>query len=204
MIGNMRADCQGRRGEALGPWSYALEIPVETTRGEDVSDQVNFALLLLRVVTALMIMAHGYNHIFGGGKIKGTSGWFASMGMKPGILHAWLASTTELVSGVLLILGFLTPVAAGGVLGVMLVAWMTAHRKNGFFIFKPGQGWEYVAFISFVCVAIGTMGAGRYSIDRHAKIFHGWDGLVTTLIVGVGGAATLLAVFWRPEKQPAS
>jgi putative oxidoreductase len=169
-----------------------------------MTDQVSFALLVLRVATGLMIMAHGYNHIFRGGKIQGTGGWFASMGMKPGILHAWLASGTELSCGVLLLLGFLTPLAAGGVLGVMLVAWMTAHRTNGFFIFKPGQGWEYVAYISFVCVAIGTAGAGRWSVDHHAKIFHGWDGLVTTLIVGVGGAAALLGVFWRPEKAPAN
>jgi putative oxidoreductase len=167
-----------------------------------MADHVNFALLLLRVVVALMIMAHGYNHIWGGGKIQGTGRWFASMGMKPGILHAWLASITELTCGVLLLLGLLTPVAAGGVLGVMLVAWITAHRKNGFFIFKPGQGWEYVAFISFVCVAIGTLGAGEWSLDDAFDItYDGWTGLLATLITGVGGAATLLAVFYRPEPE---
>jgi putative oxidoreductase len=169
-----------------------------------MSDQLNLGLLLLRVATAIVILAHGYNHIFRGGKINGTAGWFASMGMKPGILHAWLASATELASGVLLLLGFLTPFAAGGVLGVMLVAFMTAHRTNGFFIFRPGQGWEYVMYIAVVCVAIGTMGPGQWAIDYHAKIFHGWDGLIWTLVAGVGGAAALLAFFWRPEKQPAS
>jgi putative oxidoreductase len=165
-------------------------------------DQVNLALLLLRVVTGLMIAAHGYNHIWGGGKIQGTGRWFGSMGMQPGILHAWLASITELTCAVLLISGFLTPLAAGGVLGVMLVAWVTAHRKNGFFIFKPGQGWEYVAYISFTCVAIGTMGAGEWSLDNALDTtFDGWWGLAATLIAGVGGAATLLAVFYRPEPE---
>lgn len=169
-----------------------------------MSDQLNLGLLVLRVVTALMIMAHGYNHIFGGGKIQGTGRWFASMGMKPGILHAWLASSTELASGVLLIAGLLTPLAAGGVLGVMLVAFMTAHRKNGFFIFKPGQGWEYVAFISFVCAVIGLLGAGEWSLDHAWHVqrhLTDWRGLYITLIAGVGGAATLLAVFWRPEPE---
>jgi putative oxidoreductase len=170
-----------------------------------MTDQLNLALLILRVVTGLMIMAHGYNHIFRGGKIQGTGRWFASMGMKPGILHAWLASSTELGCAVLLLLGLLTPVAAGGVLGVMLVAWVTAHRTNGFFIFKPGQGWEYVAYISFVCVVIGTLGAGEWSLDNAFDItFKNWAGLITTLVVGVGGAAALLAVFYRPEREEVS
>ncbi|MDQ1519043.1 MAG: putative oxidoreductase [Actinomycetota bacterium] len=170
-----------------------------------MTDQLNLALLILRVVTGLMIIAHGYNHVFRGGKIQGTGRWFGSMGMKPGILHAWLASITELTCGVLLLLGLLTPLAAGGVLGVMLVAWITAHRTNGFFIFKPGQGWEYVAYISFVCVAIGTLGAGEWSLDNAFDItFKHWAGLITTLVVGVGGAATLLAVFYRPEREEAS
>jgi putative oxidoreductase len=165
-------------------------------------DQVNLALLILRVVTGLMIIAHGVNHVWRGGKIQGTGRWFASMGMKPGILHAWLASITELTCGTLLLLGLLTPLAAGGVLGVMLVAWVTAHRNNGFFIFRPGQGWEYVAYISFTCVAIGTLGAGDWSLDNAFDItFNDWAGFITTLVAGVGGAATLLAVFYRPEPE---
>jgi putative oxidoreductase len=168
-------------------------------------DAWNLALLILRVVTGLMIAAHGYNHIFGGGKIQGTARWFASMGMKPGILHAWLASITELTCAVLLVAGLLTPVAAGGVMGVLLVAWVTAHRKNGFFFFKPGQGWEYVAYVSFTCLALGTLGPGEWSLDNAIDLwFHGWTGFVTALVVGVGGAASLLAVFYRPEPAASS
>ena len=64
--------------------------------------------------------------------------------MKPGILHAWLASITELVCGGDAVLGLLQPLAAAGVIGVMLVAFITNHLKNGFFIFRPGEGYEYV------------------------------------------------------------
>jgi putative oxidoreductase len=167
--------------------------------------QYNLALLILRFASGLMIMAHGYNHVWRGGKIKGTAGWFASMGMKPGIVHAWLASITELTCGPLLLLGLLTPLAAGGILGVMVVALMTAHRTNGFFIFKPGQGWEYVGYVSCTLVALGTLGAGEWSLDNSFDLdFTGWRGFAITLIVGLGGSAALLVGFWRPEKKPVS
>jgi putative oxidoreductase len=149
-----------------------------------------------------MIIAHGYNHIFGGGKIEGTAGWFASMGLQPGIVHAWLASITELGAGVLLILGLATPLGAAGVAGVMVVAWITAHRTNGFFIFKPGQGWEYVAIVTVVALAIGTLGPGSWSLDH--SVFPDWkgtSGLLTTAIAGIGGALALLAAFWRPGRD---
>ncbi len=61
----------------------------------------------------ITMIAHGYNHIWGGGKIAGTAGWFASMGLKPGILHAWLASLTELGAGAMLILGSAQPAGRG-------------------------------------------------------------------------------------------
>ncbi len=166
-------------------------------------DAVNLALVVLRLTCGLMIMAHGYNHIFGGGKIQGTAGWFASMGMKPGILHAWLASVTELGAGLLLVVGLLTPLACAGLISVMIVALVTAHRKNGFFIFKPGQGWEYVAFIALTAFALGAIGAGEWSLDDALDItmFDGWTGLWVSLGIGVGGAAGLLAAFYRPTKQ---
>jgi putative oxidoreductase len=169
-------------------------------------DQLNFALLILRVVTGLMIIAHGYNHVFRGGKIQGTGRWFGSMGMKPGILHAWLASITELTCGVLLLLGLLTPFAAGGVLGVMVVAWITAHRKNGFFIFRPGEGWEYVANLAIASLAIGALGPGEWSLDNSIDfVLHGWKGFAAAVIIGAGGCAALLVTFWRPPaREPKS
>lgn len=163
---------------------------------------VDLVLLLLRVAVGAMIIAHGYNHIFGGGKIQGTAGWFASMGLKPGIVHAWMASVTELGAGTLLILGLATPLGAAGVAGVMVVAWITAHRTNGFFIFKPGQGWEYVMIVTFVALTIGTVGPGQWSLDHSVfPDWHGTSGLATTAFGGIGGALLLLAAFWRPNRD---
>src|SRR5271157_4409503 len=127
------------------------------TLGDATSGSVNTALLILRLTLAGVFLAHGLNHIYGGGKIAGTAGWFESLGMRPGILHAWTASLTEIGAGVLLVAGFLTPLGGAGVVGVMLVAWITNHLKNGFFIFRPGEGWEYVMVLTAMGVVVGTL-----------------------------------------------
>jgi putative oxidoreductase len=103
--------------------------------------QLDIALLVLRVSAGLMIMKHGYAHVWPN-KISGTAAWFGSMGMRPPLVQAWLASITELGAGALLVLGLVTSAGAAGLLGVMAVAFWIAHRKNGFFIYMPGQGWE--------------------------------------------------------------
>jgi putative oxidoreductase len=166
-------------------------------------DSLNFALLILRFAVGGVFLAHGINHIYGGGKIAGTGRWFESLGMKPGPLHAWTASLTEIGAGGLLVLGLLTPIAAAGVVGVMLVAWITNHLKNGFFIFRPGEGWEYVMILTVAGIALGTLGPGNWSVDGHVHALSdlwGWPGLGISLGAGGLGAAGLLVTFWRPPK----
>src|SRR5688500_917379 len=170
-------------------------------------DSINLALLALRCGVGAVMLAHGINHVFGGGRIAGTARWFASLGMKPGIVHAWVASATEIGAGVLLLVGLLTPLAAAGVVGVMVVAWLTNHRGNGFFIFRPGGGWEYVMTLTFVGVAGGTRGAGSWSLDEAFDIRDGLvgvPGLLLTVLAGGGGAALLLAAFYRPPQEASS
>lgn len=167
-------------------------------------DAINLALLVLRCGVGAVMLAHGINHIFGGGKIAGTGRWFESLGMKPGPLHAWLASIMEIVGGVLLILGLLMPLAGASVVGVMLVAWITNHRKNGFFIFRPGEGWEYVMTLTLAGFALAILGAGEWSLDHALELdddLVGTSGLLVALVAGVGGAAALLAIFWRPPAK---
>lgn len=177
-------------------------------RGPPMSDadmnSINFVLLVLRCGVGAVMLAHGINHIFGGGKIAGTARWFGSLGMKPGILHAWVASLTEIGGGTLLVLGLLTPLGAASVVGVMVVAWITNHRGNGFFIFRPGEGWEYVMTLTFLGFALAVIGAGEWSLDEAFDLrddLIGATGLAIVSIAGLGGALALLAGFWRPEKK---
>ena len=168
------------------------------------ADAVDLALLVLRATLGVVMLAHGVNHIIGGGKIAGTARWFESLGMRPGLLHAWLASVTEVGSGALLLLGLLTPLAAAGAVGVMVVAWITNHLHNGFFIFRPGEGWEYVMTLTLVAVVVATVGPGAWSLDEALDIrdeLSGVTGLLIAVLAGGGGAAALLLACWRPPSR---
>ena len=58
-----------------------------------------------------------------------------------------------------------------------------------------------------MALALGTFGAGRYSLDNAWGVFSHWNGttrLLVTAIVGVGGAVLQLAVFYRPPKKSPS
>jgi putative oxidoreductase len=159
-------------------------------------------LLLLRVVVGVTMMLHGYNHWRGGGKIAGTARWFSGLGLRYGVLQAWMSVVTELGAGFLLVIGLLTPLACAAVISVMLVAGLLAHRKNGFFVFK--DGYEYVLLVAVACLLLGLAGPGRFSVDDAAGIsITGWAGGGIAVGVAVVATAGLLATFYRPQPKPA-
>lgn len=159
---------------------------------------LDLTALLLRVIVGITMLAHGWNHAFGGGRIAGTARWFASIGMRPPLLHACAATATELGAGVLLLAGLITPVAAAGVIGCMAVALVANHVRNGFFIFRPGEGYEYVLMIIVTSAAIGASGGGSWSLDEAIGIrLDGWTGLAIAAGLGVASAGVTLASGWR-------
>jgi putative oxidoreductase len=167
------------------------------------SDSFDVIMLVLRLIAGPTIFAHGYNKMFRGGKIPGTAGWFDSMGMKPnGKVHAYLAATTEMGCGALIVLGLLTPLAAAGVIGTMVVAGWTVHRQ-AFFIVK--NGWEIVMVMGVLFWAIGALGPGSYSLDDAFGLVDTLnDGLVGALIaavVGIGSGALTVACCYRPPAE---
>jgi putative oxidoreductase len=172
------------------------------------ADAVNLGLLVLRVATGAAILAHGVNHLVRVRQGPGVANWFESLGLKPGPTHAWMVTITEIATGAMLIVGFLTPLAAAGVIGVVAVAFVTNHRDAGFFVFhRPTEGWEYLMVLAAVCLAIGPLGPGEWSLDDAFGIvddLDGWAGFLLTALVGFGGAGLFLAAFYRPpKKEPA-
>jgi putative oxidoreductase len=169
----------------------------------------NFAVLLARVWNAIMIFAHGWRHVKSIQSGPGMANWFESLGLKPGPLLAWAVTLTEVTIPFLLVAGFLTPLAYGGVCALMVVAVMTNHLKNGFFLSSAKEGYEYVATVAVVSITLGTLGPGRWSLDNAFDLafpFEPRKALIVTAALGIGGAALFLLAFWRPPKkdQPAA
>src|SRR5688572_16662609 len=88
------------------------------------------ALLVLRVVVGAAFILHGWP------KVNDVAGFAEKTGV-PWILGA-AAAYSELVGGVLLILGLLTPVASGLLAVVMLVALFKVHLPAGHTFVNPG------------------------------------------------------------------
>ncbi len=170
-------------------------------------DVANFALALARVWLGVMIFAHGWRHLHVTRTGPGIANWFESLGLKPGPVHAWNVTLTELGVGAVLILGFLTPISYGGLASLMLVAAITNHRKNGFFINNNPQGWEYVVTVAVLSIALGALGPGDWSLDHAFGFsfpFQNGTALLLSALVGLGGTAVFLAAFWRPPRDTAT
>lgn len=162
-------------------------------------DHLDAALLAVRLVVGLTLVAHGWNHLFGGGRIPGAARWFESLGLRPGVVHAWMSTVTEISAGIGIAAGILTPVACGAGVGLMVVAGVVAHRPNGFFIFK--EGYEYVLMIAVLCVAIAVAGPGSASVDDAlGVVVDGWAAGLVAAAMGLGGAFLLLVTSWRPNR----
>lgn len=165
-------------------------------------DQLNLGLLVLRVVFGLFLAYHGYNKIFGGNGLTGTAAWFGGIGLRWPMWQARIAATTEIGAGLLFAAGLFTPLAAAGMVGVMMVAIVVAHWKVGFFVFKPNQGWEYCASIAVVALVVALVGPGEWSLDHALDLVpSGWAGGLIALVVGAGGALLQLALSYRPKEN---
>ena len=173
-------------------------------RGTASLDALNLGLLLLRLVVGFVILAHGWNHLKAVRAGPGIANWFESLGVRPGRIHAWMVTSTELAGGAALMAGLFSAFAAGGTCALMVVAFMTNHRRHGFFIFRPGEGYEYVMTLGVVAIAMGALGAGDWSLDHaFGIVVDGWNGLAASAGLGLGGGAAFLAAFWRPPAPAA-
>lgn len=167
-------------------------------------DAMSVGLVIIRVIVGVTFAAHGYNKFFGGGKIAGTARWFSSIGMRPnGTIHAYLAASTELGGGLLFAAGLLTPLAAAGMVGVMLVAGWTSRAK-GFFIVN--SGWEYNLVLATIAIGVATIGPGKFSLDWVLGLGPAFDpnwGLGISGGLGIAsGIGLLLAAYRPPPPEP--
>lgn len=154
-------------------------------------------LVLARLVFGSLMAAHGSQKIFGwfgGHGLSGTGGFFEQLGFRPGRLFAAVAGWTEIVSGLLLALGFLGPVGPALIVTVMLVAAVTVHLPSG--LFAQNNGIEVPLLYATAAAGLALTGFGAYSLDAALGLASIWTPAVTLslLALGVAGGFANLAL----------
>jgi putative oxidoreductase len=115
--------------------------------------------LLLRLMLAAIFIFHGYALVGGEGHQWGAN-WNPSLPVPAQVAVAW----GQLLGGIAFALGFLTRLAALGIIVIMAGAIATVHWPHGFDVVKGG--FEYNAAIIVMCLCLVLGGPGPLAIDR--------------------------------------
>ena len=129
------------------------------------------APLVARIALGLVMLPHGAQKAlgwFGGHGFSGTMGFFTGTMHIPAVF-AFLAILAEFAGSLGLITGLLSRVAAFGIGTVMVVAILTVHAANGFFMNwfgnQKGEGFEYHLLAIGLALIVLIHGAGKASVD---------------------------------------
>lgn len=153
----------------------------------------DLGLLVLRVALGVVFIAHGLQKAFGwwgGAGLEGFKETLTEAGYHNANVLTYVAAGAQMASGVLLVLGLFTPIAAGVALAFLVnsvLATFTAQRADGgLFVF--GSAAEYLLMLTAVAAAIVLAGPGRYGFDGS----RGWArrpfiGSFLALVLGIGG-----------------
>lgn len=126
----------------------------------------DLGLLVMRLVVGTIFMAHGAQKVFGwfgGPGLDGFADDLAGMGYSPSDVLAALTGFTELVGGALVVLGLFTPVAAAGLLGVMVNAIWVKWNAG---LFAVDGGYELELALAALATALVLAGPGRVALDN--------------------------------------
>ena len=113
------------------------------------------ALAVLRIMTALLFLAHGTQKILG----------FPAAEVAPPAFSIFLISVViEIVTGVLIAVGFFTRPAAFLASGTMAVAYWMAHAPVNFF--PANNGGDAAILFCFVFLYLIFAGPGAWSVNK--------------------------------------
>jgi putative oxidoreductase len=132
----------------------------------------SFAPLIARLTLGIVMFPHGAQKAlgwFGGYGFSGTMSFFTQQMHIPAPL-AFLAIAAEFAGSIGLIFGCLSRVAAFGIATNMVVAILTVHAANGFFMnwfgTQKGEGFEYHLLAIGLALVVIVCGAGKASLDN--------------------------------------
>ena len=113
------------------------------------------ALAALRIITALLFLAHGTQKVLG----FPAAEWAPEMFSMP-----WIAGVIEIVTGLLIAVGFFTRPAAFLASGTMAVAYWMAHAPSNFF--PVNNGGDAAVLFCFVFLYLVFAGPGAWSVNK--------------------------------------
>jgi putative oxidoreductase len=164
-------------------------------------DATDLGLLVLRLVVGLTFAAHGAQKAFGWFGGIGWAGWQGIMerlGFRPIVLFAALSTGAELVGGLSLAGGLLTPLVATIITGQLIVIIGKSHWANGFW--NRANGFEFPLALLGGTVAIGLSGPGAISLDALAGFALSEPIRIALIVVGIVGGLLTVAVPTLPRK----
>jgi putative oxidoreductase len=160
---------------------------------------------ILRLTVGPLFIGHGTQKLLGwfdGAGLEGTGGSMEGLGLRPGRRHAIAAGAAETAGGTLVTLGFLTPVAAALLSGVMTTAIRKVHAKNGVWITKGG--YEYNVVLLAALAALTDRGPGRPSLDAALlPRLRGPRLALASIGAGVAGSYLSERLFNEPAEESA-
>ena len=130
----------------------------------------DFAGLFMRLALGIAIFPHGAQKVlgwFGGHGPSATIEGLGKAGLPPWLVVLVMAA--EFGGSILLIVGFLTRIAAFGIGCLMAGAIAMVHGKVGFFMnwagTQKGEGFEYHILALGLAIALMFTGGGALSLD---------------------------------------
>lgn len=124
----------------------------------------SWGVTLLRLVVGVIFLVHGGQKFSMG--FHNVAGFLGSLGIPMPTFAAIVVTLVEFIGGMALILGMLTRYAAALLCVDMLVALITYHAKNGFFVPK---GVEFPLLLLAANINLVLAGGGALGIDTLRK-----------------------------------
>ena len=127
----------------------------------------DLALLVGRVFIGVCFIIHGLGKlgVVGSGSMQGFVDFLESLNVPQAAMQARLAMLSELGGGALLTLGLLTRPACAVLVFTMLVAGRLGHKGDGYLITNDPPGAEYTINLAVICLVLGLLGPGAFSLD---------------------------------------
>lgn len=131
---------QNRHALLVAPWATTLSVT------------------LLRVVLGALLIHHGSTKVFGG--VSGMADHLSSLGWPLATLQAYLASYTEFLGGIFLVVGLFTRFSALFNVGLFLIVVFIFHGADPFQDKEPGL--MYLVW----SLVVAFTGPGALSVDH--------------------------------------